>query len=573
MRFLGSLSKENLPPLWHLFLLDSVLAKVQISLIDETETNTADETGVTVSGATYIQELLPHVLRLTDAILHCTRWSLLHSMVDQVDSEEKYTLQDFEPLQEVLAILSARNTLTSSIGTEVNSLLPASVSAVLQQWTSNSVEECTWTPYLNDIIPSESYILKIVEVHVSTLSASNPFNVNASLKRILQCLVKFVCQHVSKTENPDTKDKAIKLLVSLTLDIRTEFLYETVSKTLDKLIGDVETDEHQKRIYFQILDNSYKLTTAYTSANTKHKIIDEKILHQCLKFYEKMLEKSAGKQALESFFIGEKDLVKVLMSASCPQMTQQYSTRVLHFFNKLFKAVEKSSTDPSLNCLCSSVGKLAEVESKELHLWLKHIILGPNGKANGDEDDPETKTNETNDNKAEKKSLVQENSQLLQSLTNFVVKQNSNISEEVAITILRALLPLGFHILSPPLEGVGFTELMAIMTMLADGGNGRGHIYLFPAAADWVKICKKNITQAESLEKLSDSLEKGKSMIMIESACCLFDYLGEVVNGLSANTSHISSFRALSPPWEGNEILNKFITSIQLCMKFQVKRR
>lgn len=69
----GSLSKLNLPPLWHLFLLDSVLAKVQLSLIDETETNTADESGVTVSSAQYIQELLPHVIRLTEAILHCTR--------------------------------------------------------------------------------------------------------------------------------------------------------------------------------------------------------------------------------------------------------------------------------------------------------------------------------------------------------------------------------------------------------------------------------------------------------------------------------------------------------------------
>lgn len=385
---------------------------------------------------------------------------------------------------------------------------------------------------------------------MSTLSLTNPFNVNASLKRILQCLVKFICQHVHKTENPDTKDKAIKLLVLLTLDIRTESLYDTVSKTLDKLIGDVESDEHQKRIYFHILDNSYKLLTNYTSSNTKHKIIDEKILHQFLKFYEKILEKSAGKQALESFFIGDRDLVKVLMSVSSPQMSQQYSTRVLHFFNKLFKAVEKSSNDPSLNSLCSNVGKLAEVESKELHTWLKHIILGPNGKT-GEDVKAEGDTNESNDNKIDKKALVQENSQLLQSLTNFLVKQSSNVSEEVAITILRALLPLGSHILSPPLEGVGFNELMSIMTMLADGGNGRGHIYLFPAAADWVKLCKKNITQPDSLEKLAGPTEKGKNMVMIESACCLFDYLGEVVNGLAANATHVPTFRALSPPWEG----------------------
>jgi len=66
------------------------------------------------------------------------------------------------------------------------------------------------------------------------------------------------------------------------------------------------------------------------------------------------------------------------MSVSSPHMSQQYSTRVLHFFNKLFQAAEKSSTDPSLNYLCSSMGKLAEVESEKLQAWLRQIIVGPN---------------------------------------------------------------------------------------------------------------------------------------------------------------------------------------------------
>lgn len=74
---------------------------------------------------------------------------------------------------------------------------------------------------------------------------------------------------------------------------------------------------------------------------------------------------------------GDKDLVKVLMSVSSPHMKQQYSTRVLHLFNKLFQAAEKSSTDPSLNSLCSSMGKLAEVESEKLQAWLRQIIIGP----------------------------------------------------------------------------------------------------------------------------------------------------------------------------------------------------
>lgn len=401
--------------------------------------------------------------------------------------------------------------------------------------------------------------MKIVEVHVSTLSSSYPFSVNASLKRILQCLVKFICQHASKADNTDTKNKAIKLLVLLTLDLRTEFLFETVSKTLDKMIGETEADEHQKRVYLHVIENTYKLITNYTSVEKSSCVVKEKILHNCLKFYEKILEKSAGRQALETFFTGEKDLVKVLMSVSSPHMSQQYSTRVLHFFNKLFKSAEKSCTDPSLNSLCSSIGKIAEVESKQLQTWLKHIILGPNGKGGKEaetEDGWKDILIENKDDKEKvKKSLVQENSQLLQALTTFIVKQNSNVSEEVAVTILKALLPLGSQILSSPLEGEGFTDLMVVMTMLANGGTGKGHMHLFPAACDWVKICKQNLVQKETLEKLGNSEERIKNPIIIEASCCLFDYLGEVVNGLS--NSHFASFRSVSPPWEGETPLDQ----------------
>lgn len=142
----GVVAMDCLPPLWHLFLLDAVLAKVQVSLIDETETNTPDSSGVVVSSTTYVQDLLPHVLRLTLAILYCSRWSLLHSMVE--DNARKYTLQDFEGLHEVLAIASNKNTLTNSLASELSSLLPTCVSLVLQQqWNSSTLEDCTWVSF------------------------------------------------------------------------------------------------------------------------------------------------------------------------------------------------------------------------------------------------------------------------------------------------------------------------------------------------------------------------------------------------------------------------------------------
>ena len=319
------------------------------------------------------------------------------------------------------------------------------------------------SPYLNDIIPSETYILKIIETHVSTLSISHPFSINWSLKRLLQCLLKFICQHAPKTENTDTKNKAIELLVSLTLDARTEFLFDCVSKTLDKMIGDTETDEHQKRVYFHVLDNSYKLVVNYTK--NYNLIMDEKILHNCLKFYEKIIEKSSGRQALETFFTGERDLVKVLMSVSSPQMSQQYSTRVLHFFNKLYQAAEKSSTDPSLNYLCNSISKLVNVQNDELQTWLRHLIIGSTtavtaenslnvqtpttvtiqktetsseGSKNGEGGGQWTivqvssESNESSSPGDDQKSLVQENSQLLQvrKLYYFVYFKNVALSSK-----------------------------------------------------------------------------------------------------------------------------------------------
>jgi E3 ubiquitin-protein ligase UBR4 len=64
----------------------------------------------------------------------------------------------------------------------------------------------------------------------------------------------------------------------------------------------------------------------------------------------------------------------------------------------------------------------------------------------------------------------------------------SNVSEEVAVTILRALIPIGSHILSPAVEGTGFSELMVVMATLADAGSGKGHIHLFSAASEWLEL-------------------------------------------------------------------------------------
>jgi hypothetical protein len=72
--------------------------------------------------------------------------------------------------------------------------------------------------------------------------------------------------------------------------------------------------------------------------------VDEKVLLECIKFMETLLDKPAGRLALDQFFNQEtgRDLVTVLLSVATPQgsLSTQYSTKVLHFFNKLFSTGE-----------------------------------------------------------------------------------------------------------------------------------------------------------------------------------------------------------------------------------------
>ncbi|KAF7280363.1 hypothetical protein GWI33_006135 [Rhynchophorus ferrugineus] len=552
----GMLTKDAMPPVWQLMLLDSLIAKLEVSLEDILDGETPS---ISASEHSCVQELFPHVLKLTQELLHCVKWSLFHLEVDLNESLEKIELKDLEPMDDVLAICSADNNLLNTISTEIETYLPAHLNSTVHDWRNGYLDDAFYSQFCNDIIPSDSYIIRIVDVHLSSLSKNAAFSIDLSLKRTLENLTKFIVQHAPKIENTDTKNKAIDVLMSVTTDARTEFLYNTAIKALDKMIGDNETDERLKRFYIRVLHHSYNILMQYTSMTADQKtMVDENILHCCLKFYEKIIEKSSGRQALETFFTGEKHLVKVLMSVSNPRMSQQYSTRVLHFFNKLFQAAEKSSTDPSLNYLCSSMSKLAEVESEKLQMWLRQIILGPSEtdqvqsgpvldlkkqSANSSADGKELYvTMGTHD---DKKSLVQENSQLLKALTSYIVKQTSNVAENVSITILKAIIPLGSHILGPSLEGVGFTELMDVMTMLADAGLGRGHTYLFPAVAEWIEQCVKYIQNKDISEKIINSPDTLRNSNMLQAASCILDYLSDVVLSITEQPP-----RSVSPQWE-----------------------
>lgn len=125
--------------------------------------------------------------------------------------------------------------------------------------------------------------------------------------------------------------------------------------------------------------------------------------------------------------------------------------------------------------------------------------------------------------------------------------QTSNVPEDVSITILKALIPLGSHILSPALEGAGFTELMEVMTMLADAGTGKGHSHLFPAAAQWVESCVKYVQNCDISEKLASTPDLLKNNTALSAASCILDYLTDVILSITEQPPRYHCFICKSP--------------------------
>ncbi|XP_015606097.1 protein purity of essence isoform X2 [Cephus cinctus] len=598
--------KSALPKLSSLTILAAVIGKLQVlmdesiskSPTDNIEASKSPQTPESISSGTnkMIMDILPHILTLTESILFSCRSSVLYQIQESSESVGKYTIRDYLVLDGIISMADANWAMESSLVT----LLPSSIRSVLEKWKTINVSHVPWNTYANDIIPAESYILATVNHHVSSLSEYGTFSINPSLKNLLYSLVAFIMEYVTHATAPEQSDirtQAIDILVSLTMDARTEYLQEMAFKTLGKLLGDAESEARQLREHLFVLNHTYNLIMEYAinDEDTINVSIDEKILKQCIKYWEQLLEKPVGCKALDQFFAPNtnRTLVSVLMSITSPQSSHQFSTNVLHFFNKLFKAAEKN-TDESLDRLCSSVSSLANVDSEKLQSWLRHVILGATSlsptasstniqtptivtatalvavTANGEETQKpdETGSNPPNNEQSQWRALfldasgnsnptaspnedqhsMHENNQLLQALTNYIVKENSNVSEDVSVTILQALIPIGYHILSPVVEGVGFPELMQVMSTLADAGTDKGHVQLFKAATEWVELCKQQLMN-------KDPQGMDRPSPYIEAGCCVLNYIADIVGAVCPQRNEVQD-RATSPPWEGATPIN-----------------
>ncbi|XP_047102506.1 protein purity of essence [Schistocerca piceifrons] len=599
--------KSSMPKLTDVFLLDVLMTRLHVTVEDgflENEDSDSDTQGpesvaVATAAALYTEELLPHIFKLLDCVLACMRSGILYQIEHMMSSvTDRFYLQDLSTIGEMLFISTNRNVKTFAISATLLGLLPHTVISFLDKWGQDIVKY-DWVKYRGDIIPSESFMMEILGNHVTALSCELSSSLNMSLKYLTNSLVTFITKHIQRCPyKGDLQRQGAKILMPLTLDIRTEYVVREVLPILEDIDGPSDNEQFLVHCYTIVLEhceNLMKLVDRRIKNGEQILPADEVALIECLKFIEVLLEKPYGIRTLNKFFFEESSKHPFLdLFQFVPTSQGTLSTTYIMFSLRMLQKM-CAGESPAHTTLYSSVkgvigtfSEITKVNSAVLHGWLMHLLTGPSSDEIADlamqpvvimpsvqpsstqATQPSTnyapadwKTlspigdslsagqSSTPQNKSstdaappdpdvpatteEQRNLVKENYTLLQSLCAYFVKEDSGISEEVAITLLKALIKVTSTFLTSPYDGQGFADLMVTMRTLAESGTGNGFILLFKAATDWLDICKSYLNLWEIQQVLEKEQSPLKHKGMCEAACGIMNFMSCV-------------FEAISPP-------------------------
>lgn len=232
----------------------------------------------------------------------------------------------------------------------------------------------------------EQITLNIVEAHLVEVYRHQNFSILLSLKSVIRSVINWI--HFMLPYNLPTlvDGKLHDILIQMLFDVRTDFMYDMIVKCLETLIGsDSKSENFQIPAYMHIIQQTYTILIEYCElsafGSSKSINIEESALHDVIRFWESLTDKPNGLKALREFFFGQKkgNLVNVLLSFSGTNMTQQYSHKVLKFFEKLFQVSENMDSSYGIDEVCASLADLGTIDAGRLRNWLSHILLGPKG--------------------------------------------------------------------------------------------------------------------------------------------------------------------------------------------------
>ncbi|XP_076455251.1 E3 ubiquitin-protein ligase UBR4-like isoform X3 [Babylonia areolata] len=505
--------RKELPGLSTILILDAAVAKVQVVLDDLFSRSSSSSSGETESkkNVKVVMDLMPAVHNLIETYSMFVKSCV---MLEVSESDDKtMTPQRLRAYSRVLSVGSSMSGKVAGFGSVMMSLLPSPVKNAIEKWGLSAINEFppmfAWrNAFANDTIPCESYMDAIHSAHMITLSGQQSFCIHASIRHVLSALVSFGNNLLTWSTDTMANKEFTKVLLPLLFDATTEHMAESVMYALERVIGSSDSDDFNRMMYEHAVAICHDIIVTYSDAESG---LDEKILQECIRFIDSIVENLPGARALDSFYSRTGELTNLLLCVAREGVSAPFVTKVLKFFNKLFQLAEKEGSDKCYSSLCGCLSGLAKVDPSVLQSLLYKIFKPPQ--------------------EEEEEDTIKQNRHLLHSLTVYIVKDSSRIGEDVAMAVLSALIPMGAPLLK---EGggdlSGFPELMMVMQALALAGKA-GHLVLFQATTEWLQLCKDHLSEKEVREHLVQS-GKPSSPGLLETLCCLLSYIGDVLAAL-----------------------------------------
>ncbi|KAJ0180973.1 hypothetical protein K1T71_003058 [Dendrolimus kikuchii] len=333
------------------------------------------------SPPTEADQFMPDLLDLLETIMECCRISAGIELEGIMEGT-------FTPSE--AAVASARlqvcgtsgpvgnaagSTPPPPLGAWLRSSMPANAVPALEKLaTPPSLARVSLAFFASHIIPSESAVLVLVSSHCELICANPKYSIGPSLMMLAYSAAKLLEFGATKiADNPNLAKKSLDLIVPSLTDGRLEFMAEPLAGTMNFLVPQVQKAE--QLLHEHILKTTYPVLVDHLQPST------EKILRHMVKYWEKILDRTAGRLAYENVFAEDSgySLGKILLST--PISRNLYAERVIKLFTKIFNGCESSELN---SALCISVCKFIGIaDQQKLAGLLSHICLGTPASSNG----------------------------------------------------------------------------------------------------------------------------------------------------------------------------------------------
>ena len=557
----GLVDPADMPNFVDLLLYDTIMAKAHISLDmitngqweghrrqrapkeGDDKVDKAAVFGFAPETVAALMELGQVVSRLIKSLMAIAKSHIISEMSACRSSDSEMDPSSKSALFRLLGVSGSNMPSGNKVVFALSGCFPTSLQESMQEWSEAAIVDfppsSSWrTPSSSalasssstssssppiELLPYEVYINMMIRTHTASLTGPLKRNMK-SLKHCLYSTVRLaedIYSACGDAELPDLQSQLAEALYPVLVDACTENWSDHATLTLgasspssDARLA-VWTYRHFLRSTFDVLLDSGRLV--------RSGCFGEKLARQVVHVMDEMLDEAEGREAMDAFFLdSDRQLVKVLLTSASPDLSPEYASKVLTMFNHLFENAEKNPREAATAKLCASLSGLSKIPSSQLEVWLSHLVQG--NIEEGKSLDPS------------QMAAVYDNRALLQSLSKYIVREETSIPEEVALSILKCLLPMGAKALNPvptaSADGLGFGDLIVVMKTLAGAGSGVGHVQLFRECTGWLAVCNNYIAQKNVVEKLEGGVTTGNHAVMVENACQLLGYMFEVITAV-----------------------------------------